>query len=106
MKENKKILIHPRDTLFTLASITGDKRYLEISSEKKEETAMCEVADALVQMGYEKSLEKLAEKDLALARQKEESERLFARQKEESERLLAEKDAQIAMLMEQLKRQI
>lgn len=94
---NKKeqILIHPKDTLFTLAAITGDKRYLEISAEKKKGTAVCEVADALVQMGDEKSLEKLAEKDLALARQKE-----------ESERLLAEKDAQIAMLMEQLKRQI
>ncbi|MEZ3447003.1 MAG: hypothetical protein K1W30_18080 [Lachnospiraceae bacterium] len=33
---NKKeqILIHPKDTLFTLAAITGDKRYLEISAEK------------------------------------------------------------------------
>lgn len=95
LMENRQILIHPRDTLFTLASITGDKRYLEISTEKKEGTAVCEVADALVQMGYEQSLEELTEKDLALA----EKDSALARQNQ----LLAEKDAQIANLMEQLK---
>lgn len=62
---------------------------------------MCEVADALVHMGYEQSLEELAKKDLAIA----ERDSTIARQKAESERLLAEKDAQIAMLMEQLKHQ-
>lgn len=104
LKENRQILIHPRDTLFTLAAITGDKRYLEISTEKKEGTAVCEVADALVQMGYEQSLEKLAEKDLALAERDSalaEKDSALARQN----LLLAEKDAQIAQLMEQLKRQ-
>ncbi len=116
LKENKQTLIHPRDTLFTLAAITGDKRYLEISTERKGETAMCEVADALVQMGYEQSLEELAEKDLALAEKDSalaekdsalaekdsalaEKDSALARQ----ELLLAEKDAQIASLMEQLK---
>lgn len=97
LKENRQVLIHPRDTLFTLAAITGDKRYLEISTEKKEGTAVCEVADALVQMGYEQSLEELAKKDSALA----EKDSALARQR----LLLAEKDAQIAKLMEQLKRQ-
>ncbi len=104
LKENRQILIHPRDTLFTLAAITGDKRYLEISTEKKEGTAVCEVADALVRMGYEQSLEKLAEKDLALAERDSalaEKDSALARQN----LLLAEKDAQIAQLMEQLKRQ-
>ncbi len=101
LKENRQVLIHPRDTLFTLAAITGDKRYLGISAEKKEGTAVCEVADALVQMGYEQSLEELAKKDLAIA----ERDSAIARQKAKSERLLAEKDAQIAMLMEQLKHQ-
>ena len=70
---------------------------------------MCEVADALVQMGYEQSLEELAEKDLALAEKDSalaekdsalaEKDSALARQ----ELLLAEKDAQIASLMEQLK---
>ncbi len=101
LKENRQVLIHPRDTLFTLAAITGDKRYLGISAEKKEGTAVCEVADALVQMGYEQSLEELAKKDLAIA----ERDSAIARQKAKSERLLAEKDTQIAMLMEQLKHQ-
>ena len=69
---------------------------------------MCEVADALVQMGYEQSLEELAKKDLAIAERDStiaERDSAIARQKAESERLLAEKDAQIAMLMEQLKHQ-
>ena len=108
LKENRQVLIHPRDTLFTLAAITGDKRYLGISAEKKEGTAVCEVADALVQMGYEQSLEELAKKDLAIAERDStiaERDSAIARQKAESERLLAEKDAQIAMLMEQLKHQ-
>ena len=57
LREDKQILIHTKDTLYTLASITGDKRYLQIGNTSKEGTAMCEVADAFVTMGIKQGIE-------------------------------------------------
>ncbi len=57
LQEDKQKLIHTRDTLYTLASITNDKRYLNVKEANKEESAVCEVAEALVQMGIEQGKE-------------------------------------------------
>lgn len=46
-----------RDTLYTLATITNDKRYLNVKEANKEGAAVCEVAEALVQMGIEQGKE-------------------------------------------------
>ncbi len=56
LKESKQVLLHPRDTLFTLASITKDQRYLSLSETNKEKSKMCEIADALEKMGYDKGI--------------------------------------------------
>ena len=37
LREDKQILIHTKDTLYTLASITGDKRYLQIGNTSRRE---------------------------------------------------------------------
>ena len=59
LMENRQRLLHTRDTLYTLASITNDKRYLQIGEMSKEEgLAVCEVADAFVKMGIEQGIEK------------------------------------------------
>ena len=57
LQEDKQKLIHTRDTLYTLASITNDKRYLDVKEANKEGAAVCEVAEALVQMGKEQGIE-------------------------------------------------
>lgn len=56
LKQSNQILIHTKDTLHTLAAITKDKRYLKLSETKKEETAVCEIADALYNEGFEKGI--------------------------------------------------
>ncbi len=55
-KENT-ILTHPKDTLYTLASLTRDNRYLSVGKNIKEGTTkMCEIADALEKIGYDKGI--------------------------------------------------
>lgn len=57
LQKESTILVHPKDTLYTLASLTKDNRYLAVGENIKEEsTKMCEIADALEKIGYEKGL--------------------------------------------------
>lgn len=57
LKNQDTILIHPKDTLYTLASLTRDSRYLTVGDNVKEGTSkMCEIADALEKMGYDKGV--------------------------------------------------
>ena len=55
LKTSSQILTHTKDTLHTLASITGDQRYLTAQESYKEGLAVCEVAETLFQMGVEES---------------------------------------------------
>lgn len=58
LQNEKMVLTHPKDTLYTLASLTRDKRYLTVGDNVKEGTAqMCEIADALEKIGYDKGLD-------------------------------------------------
>lgn len=51
------VLAHPKDTLYTLAALTHDNRYLAVHEQIKEGTSkMCEIADALEKIGYDKGL--------------------------------------------------
>lgn len=56
LKESSQTLLHTRDTLFTLAAITKDQRYLTLNGTDKEESKMCEIAYALEKMGYDKGI--------------------------------------------------
>ena len=85
---SKQTVVHTKDTLYTLSAITGDPRYLTINETRKEKPAMCEVAEAIFQMGYNERNNEIAKMDTII---------------KEKEAALAEKDAQIAFLMEQLK---
>ena len=59
LQSEKLVLTHPKDTLYTLAALTRDDRYLNIEENiKKGEQKMCEIADALEQIGYEKGYDK------------------------------------------------
>lgn len=53
LRNSQQVLIHTRDTLFTLAAITRDTQYLKISKTSKEESEVCEIAEALEKIGYE-----------------------------------------------------
>lgn len=53
LRNSQQVLIHTKDTLFTLAAITRDTRYLKISETSKEESEVCEIAEALEKIGYE-----------------------------------------------------
>ena len=67
LRTSSQILTHTKDTLFTLSAITGDQRYLTARKSYKEESAVCEVAETLFQMGVEetkKELEKQHKKEL------------------------------------------
>lgn len=95
LKPDSQVLLHPKDTLYTLAAITGDEHYLQIYENHKRGMNMTEVAQALYQMGRDDSREELAkkdaiiaEKDLALDMQKAEIERLLTeiRQLRESQK--------------------
>ncbi len=57
LKSSGRMLIHPKDTLYTLTAITGDSKYLQIGDDCKEEFKVCEVADAFVQIGVEQGRE-------------------------------------------------
>lgn len=57
LRNNRQILLHTKDILYTLAAITGDKRYLRLRETGKEESMMCEIADALEQIGFERGIE-------------------------------------------------
>lgn len=57
LQNEKMILTHPKDTLYTLAALTKDKRYLAVGETIKEGTSkMCEIADALEKIGYDKGM--------------------------------------------------
>lgn len=67
LKSEKMVLTHPKDTLFTLAALTKDNRYLAIGDDIKEGTSkMCEIADALERIGYEKGVDAGEYKKLVL----------------------------------------
>lgn len=67
LKSEKMVLTHPKDTLFTLAALTKDNRYLAIGDDIKEGTSkMCEIADALEKIGYEKGVDAGEYKKLVL----------------------------------------
>lgn len=58
LQDKTTVLTHPKDTLYTLASLTGDKRYLVVRDKIKEgESKMCEIADELEKIGYDKGIE-------------------------------------------------
>lgn len=65
LQHENTVLIHPKDTLYTLASLTKDNRYLTIKENLKEgQPRMCEIADALEKIGYDKGIETGASKNL------------------------------------------
>lgn len=65
LQGEKMVLTHPKDTLFTLAALTRDKRYLTVGENIKEGTTrMCEIADALEKIGYDKGMDAGAYKKL------------------------------------------
>ncbi len=68
LRTSSQKLTHTKDTLYTLASITGDERYLAARETYKEGAAMCEVAETLFQMGVEESKKELEQKEAVLAR--------------------------------------
>ena len=51
-------MIHTKDILCTLAAITKDDKYLQISKNSKEESEVCEIAEAFVQLGIEQGIER------------------------------------------------
>lgn len=63
LKTDKQVLIHTKDTLYTLAAITKDEKYLQISETSKEESAVCEIADAFVKIGFEQGIERGIEQE-------------------------------------------
>lgn len=57
LQNQETVLTHPKDTLYTLASLTHDNRYLTVSNKIKEgDSKMCEIADALEKIGYDKGV--------------------------------------------------
>ena len=57
LQSERMILTHPKDTLYTLAVLTEDNRYLAVGNNIKEGTSkMCEIADALEKIGYDKGV--------------------------------------------------
>ena len=81
-------MTHTKDTLHTLASITGDQRYLTAQESDKEGLAVCEVAETLFQMGVEESKKELEQQKAALAQ----AQSTIAEKNAEIERLRAENE--------------
>lgn len=69
LRQSRQILVHTKDTLFTLAAITKDKRYLRLSKTKKEDTAVCEIADALYNEGFAEGVSKGIKSMIELCRE-------------------------------------
>lgn len=57
LKNDRQVLIHTKDILYALAAITKDDKYLQISENSKEESEVCEIAEAFVQLGIEQGIE-------------------------------------------------
>lgn len=53
-QEEQSMLTHTKDILITMATISGDKRYLEIEEKEKGDVAMCAILDACEQRGMER----------------------------------------------------
>lgn len=88
LKTSSQILTHTKDTLHTLASITGDQRYLTAQESYKEGLAVCEVAETLFQIGVEESKKELEQQKAALAQ----AQSTIAEKNAEIERLRAENE--------------
>ncbi|MBD5555408.1 MAG: hypothetical protein HDQ95_08760 [Roseburia sp.] len=57
LRKEEILLTHMKATLYTLAAVSGDDRYLKIKEHAKEgETEMCELLDEIEKIGYEKGL--------------------------------------------------
>ena len=67
-------MTHTKDTLYTLASITGDQRYLTARETYKEGSAVCEVAETLFQMGVAESQKELEQSKKKLEQNKKKLE--------------------------------
>ena len=124
LRTSSQKLTHTKDTLYTLASITGDERYLAARETYKEGAAMCEVAETLFQMGVEESKKELEQKEAVLARtqsdlakaqsmitEKEnvitEKENVITEKENaitEKENTIAEKDSEIEQLCAEIER--
>ena len=95
LKNDRQMLTHARDTLYTLAAVTGDRQYLEIYEKYKYRGGMevSEVAEALYQWGREDSRAEIARKDATIAKMKSdnaEKDSALMEQQAEIERLHAE----------------
>ena len=106
LKTDRQMLTHARDTLHTLAAVTGDQQYLQIYEKYKHRGGMevSEVAEALYQWGCDDSRAEIARKDAAIA----EKDSAIAKMKSdnaEKDFAIAKKDSAIAekdsALMEQ-----
>lgn len=124
LKTSSQILTHTKDTLYTLASITGDQRYLTARETYKEGSAVCEVAETLFQMGVEESKKELARKEKKLEQNKkklEQNKKELAQKKKELKQkesdlaqaqntitenynTIAEKDSEIEQLRAEIER--
>ena len=74
LRTSSQILTHTKDTLYTLASITGDQRYLTARKKYKEGSAVCEVAETLFQMGVAESQKELEQSKKKLEQNKKKLE--------------------------------
>lgn len=110
LRTSSQKLTHTKDTLYTLASITGDERYLTAREAYKEGAAVCEVAETLFQMGVEESRKELEQKEAVLARTKSDLAKAQSTitEKEnaitEKENAIAEKDSEIELLRAEIER--
>ena len=96
LKNDRQMLTHSRDTLYTLTAVTGDRQYLEIYEKYKHRGGMevSEVAEALYQWGREDSRAELAQKDATIAKMKLDNANAIA----EKDSALMEQQAEIERL--------
>ncbi len=96
LKNDRQMLTHARDTLYTLTAVTGDRQYLEIYEKYKHRGGMevSEVAEALYQWGREDSRAELAQKDATIAKMKLDNANAIA----EKDSALMEQQAEIERL--------
>ena len=96
LKNDRQMLTHSRDTLYTLTAVTGDRQYLEIYEKYKHRGGMevSEVAEALYQWGCEDSRAELAQKDATIAKMKLDNANAIA----EKDSALMEQQAEIERL--------
>ena len=102
LRTSSQILTHTKDTLYTLASITGDQRYLTARKKYKEGSAVCEVAETLFQMGVAESKKELEQnkKELEQNKKKLEQNKKKLEQKEtalaHAQSMISKKNSTIA----------